>query len=89
MHDNRRALVDEVLPFGSRYYYLFDGLGSEVRLTASSGTLVATDAYDPYGNLTGSTGNVVNPWQYAAGNCDARTGYTKFGLCYYDQQTAR
>src|SRR6266851_4945791 len=77
------TLVDERTPSGA-YYYLFDGLGSIVGLTDSNGTLVSTYAYDPYGNLTSSTGSVANPWRFAAGYFDSSTGLYKYGTRYYN-----
>jgi RHS repeat-associated protein len=59
-------------------------LGSVVGLTDSSGNLVNTYQYDPYGNLTSSTGTVANPWRYAGGYYDANTGLYKFGIRYYN-----
>ncbi len=77
------TLVDERTPSGA-YYYLFDGLGSIVGLTDSNGTLVSTYQYDPYGNLTSSTGSVANPWRFAAGYFDSSTGLYKYGTRYYN-----
>ena len=77
------TLVDERTPAGA-YYYLFDGLGSIVGLTDSNGTLVSTYQYDPYGNLTSSTGSVTNPWRFAGGYFDSSTGLYKFGTRYYN-----
>jgi RHS repeat-associated protein len=77
------TLVDERTPSGT-YYYLFDGLGSIVGLTDSNGTLVSTYQYDPYGNLTSSTGSVANPWRFAGGYFDSSTGLYKFGTRYYN-----
>lgn len=53
-------LVSERTQSGT-YYYLFDGLGSGIGLTDSSGNLVNTYQYDPYGNVASQrgTGNVV------------------------------
>jgi len=82
------TLVDERTPSGT-YYYLFDGLGSIVGLTDSNGTLVATYAYDPFGNLTSSSGTVANPWRFAAGYYDSGTGLYKFGTRYYDSTLGR
>ena len=82
------ALAGERTPSGT-YYYLFDGLGSVVGLTDSSGALVNTYQYDPYGNLTSSTGSVSNPWMYAGGYYDSGTGLYKFGIRYYDPTTGR
>src|SRR5713101_2211749 len=77
------TLVDERTPAGA-YYYLFDGLGSIVGLTDSNGTLVSTYQYDPFGNLTSSTGSVANPWRFAAGYFDSSTGLYKYGTRYYN-----
>ncbi|HZU70540.1 MAG TPA: hypothetical protein VFA09_24925 [Ktedonobacteraceae bacterium] len=44
-----RQLLDEVKPDGSKYYYLFDGLGSVIGMTNSSGTLV--NFYDYEGGI--------------------------------------
>ncbi len=82
------TLVDERTPSGA-YYYLFDGLGSIVGLTDSNGTLVSTYQYDPYGNLTSSTGSVANPWRFAGGYFDSNTGLYKFGTRYYDSAIGR
>ena len=38
--DNTGLLVGERLPGGSRFYYLYDGLGNVVALTGSSGAVV-------------------------------------------------
>jgi len=49
-----------------------------------NGTLVSTYQYDPYGNLTSSTGSVTNPWRFAGGYFDSSTGLYKFGTRYYN-----
>ena len=76
---------------GNVYYYLFDGLGSIVGMTDSSGALVATYGYDAFGNLGGGTvqSGLVNPWGYAGGYTDKTTGLIKYGICYYDARTGR
>lgn len=42
-------LNNERIPNGSRYYYLFDGLGSIVGMTSGSGSKVNSYDYDAYG----------------------------------------
>src|ERR1700733_6278820 len=76
---------------GQVYYYLFDGLGSIVSMTDSSGALVATYGYDPFGTLGGGIvqSGLVNPWGYAGGYTDKTTGLVKFGIRYYDAHTGR
>ena len=68
----------------NRYYYLFDGLGSVVALVDSSGTIVNTYKYDPYGRSVSSTGTVANPWRYAGAYFDSETAMYKMGTRYYD-----
>lgn len=86
--DNQHNLIDERTP-SATYYYLFDGLGSVVDLIDSSGAVVKTYAYDPYGNVNATTGSVTNPWRFAGGYADASAGYTKFGARYYDPMLGR
>jgi RHS repeat-associated protein len=76
---------------GKVYYYLFDGLGSIVGMTDSTGALVATYGYDPFGNVGGGTvqSGVINPWGYAGGYTDTTTGLIKFGIRYYDPTVGR
>lgn len=49
------------------YYFLFDGLGSIIAVTDSAGNIANTYHYDPYGNITATTGNVVDPFRSAGG----------------------
>ena len=44
------------------FYYHQDQLGSTRALTDRAGAVVATYTYDPYGNLTASTGTVTTPF---------------------------
>jgi RHS repeat-associated protein len=83
-------LNNERIPNGSRYYYLFDGLGSIVGMTSDSGSKVNSYDYDAYGvmlNQVEKTG-VNNPFKYAGGYLDA-SGYYQFGVRYYDPSLGR
>ncbi|MHB8468190.1 MAG: RHS repeat-associated core domain-containing protein [Gaiellaceae bacterium] len=75
------------------YYYLHDGLGSTVAVTDSSGTIVATYKYDPYGNNTATTGSLYQPIRYAGGYWDQNTptheALYKYGQRYYDPTLGR
>ncbi len=84
-------LLDEVKPDGSKYYYLFDGLGSVIGMTNSSGTLVNFYDYDPYGQILGQMeqNGLNNPWKYVGGFNEADTGLTKFGTRYDDPNLGR
>jgi RHS repeat-associated protein len=66
------------------YYFLHNNISSIVAVVGSTGTVSDRYAYDPYGNVTASSGTVANPWQFAGGYYDASTGLTKFGNRYYD-----
>ncbi len=67
------------------FYYLFDGLGSVVGLTDSTGALVGNETYqyNPYGQLIvqpQSAALQTNAWRYASGYYDVSTGLYKFGI---------
>lgn len=74
-----------------RRYFLTDNLGSVVAITSDTGDLVASYAYDPYGNTRAATGPdaAANPIRYTGGHLDHATGLYKLGARYYDPTTAR
>ncbi|CCF85155.1 RHS repeat-associated core domain-containing protein [Nitrolancea hollandica] len=91
IRDNQGKLTEQRTPSGN-YYYLFDGLGSVVALTDSSGAVVNTYSYDPYGNTKSSTGTVDNPWRFGGSYGayhDADTGLYKIGMRYYSPELGR
>lgn len=66
----------------NRSYYLFDGLGSVVAVTSSSGSVTNSYTYDPYGVTTETKAtltNVFNPWRYTGQYQDVSTGLYKMG----------
>jgi len=67
------------------YYYGLDGHGSVANLTDSSGAVVNTYRYDPYGNSLGvtETATLPNPWRYAGGYYEAESGLYLMGARYY------
>jgi RHS repeat-associated protein len=74
----------------SHYYYLKDRLGSVVAVINGSGSTVSDRyAYDPYGNVTSSSGSVTNNIGYVGGWQDSVTGLEKFGTRWYDSTTGR
>ncbi len=81
--------LEEILPSGSTYYYAHDSLGSTRALTDSSGAVANTDTYDPYGNITASTGSVANPFLYAGQYLDSESGLYYLRARYYDPATAQ
>jgi len=86
--DNKGSLLGQRTPQG-RYYYLLDGLGSVVAVTGSTGAVVSTYKYDPYGKQTSTTGTIANPWRFAGQYYDATTGLYKMGQRYYNPANAR
>jgi RHS repeat-associated protein len=93
IRDNSGVLLSQrtLTPAGDRYY-VFDGLGSVVALTDSTGNTAATYKYEPFGKLISSTGTVTNPWRWLGGfgvYADGSTGLYKMGTRYYDQTLGR
>jgi RHS repeat-associated protein len=70
-------------------YYHTDGLGSVTSLSNSAGAIANTYTYDSYGNLTASTGSLVNSFRYTGREPDAETGLYYYRARYYDQTTGR
>jgi RHS repeat-associated protein len=70
-------------------YYAQDGLGSITSLTTSAGALGNTYTYNSFGNLTASTGSIVNRFQYTAREFDPETGIYFYRARYYDPTIGR
>ena len=70
-------------------YYHQDQLGSTRLLTDGAGAVRGTSTYDPYGNLTSSTGSYTTPLGYAGQYTDAETGFLYLRARYYDPATAQ
>ncbi len=88
--DNQGTLISERTPSGT-YYYLFDGLGSTIALTDSTGAVQNSYQYDPYGTVMSSSGSVANPYRFggAYGAYTDSTGLLKIGQRYYDPSLGR
>jgi RHS repeat-associated protein len=71
------------------YYYFGDQLGSTRGLVDSSGSVKATFTYDAYGSLTGSSGNITTPFEYAGQYLDSETGFYYLRARYYDPATGQ
>lgn len=83
---------------GLTHYYHADGLGSITSLSTDAGEMMApwppsglpaTYIYDSFGNLTYSTGSVVNPFRYTAREFDQQTGLYFYRARYYDPAVGR
>ncbi|MEZ4926854.1 MAG: RHS repeat-associated core domain-containing protein [Saprospiraceae bacterium] len=74
---------------GQSYYYHTNALGSVVALTDGSQNTVQTYQYDTYGNLSASTGSVVNPYRYTGRAFDVATELYYYRTRYYDAREGR
>jgi RHS repeat-associated protein len=74
---------------GTTSYYQADGLGSITSLSSSAGALANTYTYDSFGNLTASTGSLVNRFQYTGREFDPETGIYYYRARYYDSTAGR
>ncbi len=73
------------------YYYITNLQGDETQLVDASGATVASYEYDPYGNITYSSGSMaeINPLRYRGYYYDSETGLYYLNSRYYDPATGR
>ena len=71
------------------YTYRFNGHGDVIALTDSTGTVVASYYYDPFGVITEETGEVINPFRYVGEFYDVETGMVYLRARYYDPSIGR
>jgi RHS repeat-associated protein len=64
-------------------------LGSIRALTNTTGAVVATKTFDPYGNITGTTGSATSAFGFAGEYTDDETGFIYLRARYYDPTTAQ
>ena len=86
------ASVDQPLAelrSGTTSYYQADGLGSVTTLSSGAGAIENTYSYDSFGNSSGSTGTLTNPFQYTGREFDPETRIYLYRLRYYDPNTGR
>jgi RHS repeat-associated protein len=69
--------------------YGLDGLGSVTALVNSSGSIVNSYRYDPWGKSNGATGSAYNPFGYTAAYRDAASGADQMGMRYYQPESGR
>ena len=74
---------------GGTYYYLHDALGSVMALTDSTGRVVNSYDYDPYGNAVAATESVANPFRWIGAIWDSATQLYKMGDRYYSPSVGR
>ena len=66
------------------YYYQYDGLGSAIAITDSSGNVVQTYEYDAFGKIVQQTGSIENSYTYTGREWDAEAGLYYYRARYYD-----
>ena len=74
---------------GQNYYYQFNAHGDVISLTNSSGQVVNTYAYDPWGNILTANEQVANPYRYAGYRYDKVTGLYYLWHRYYGSEIGR
>jgi len=80
--------IEQVSASGTLYYH-HDQLGSTRALTNSSGAVVASYTYDPYGNLKAQTGTVDTPLRWNGQYQDSESGLYYLRARYYDPATGQ
>jgi RHS repeat-associated protein len=71
------------------YYYHFDGLGSVVALTNSSGSTVELYEYSVYGQVAASDANIPNRFMFTGREFDQETGLYYCRARYYNPEIGR
>lgn len=82
---------------GARYYYHYDGLGSVVALSDSTGAVIEKYRYNVFGSLTIydengsaiSTSSVANPYYFTARRFDTETGNYYYRARMYHPRLGR
>jgi RHS repeat-associated protein len=85
------GLIEKITPGGQSYTYHYDGTGSTIAMTDSSGNIVNEYAYDEFGNIVGNSETVSNPFKYVGqyGVMDEGNGFYYMRARYYDPQNGR
>jgi RHS repeat-associated protein len=83
------SVLEQIDQAGTVTYYHHDQIGSTRLLTSSSGSVVASFTYDPFGKLAGSTGTTTTPFGFAGQYTDAETGFIYMRARYLDPATGQ
>jgi len=71
------------------YYYHFDGLGSVIALTSSSGTTAVLYEYSVYGQVAASDPDHSNRFMFTGREFDKETGLYYYRARYYNPEIGR
>lgn len=74
---------------GLTYFYHKDSLGTVTNLTNSNGAIVQSYQYDSFGNITGMSGSIDQPFTFTGREFDPETGLYYYRARYYDPFTGR
>jgi RHS repeat-associated protein len=81
--------MTEVADNNAVFYYHFDGLGSVIALTNSSGSVVNLYEYSVFGEVSASDPNHPNRFLFTGREFDADTGLYYYRARYYNPYIAR
>jgi RHS repeat-associated protein len=83
------VVLEEIVPTNTIYYYHQDQLGSTRKVTDSTGTVVRSYTFDPWGNVSSTTGTLSTPFQFAGQYTDMESGLNYLRSRYFDPTTAQ
>lgn len=85
------GLISKIIPSNQSYYYHYDGIGSTIAMTDSSGNVVNTYTYDAFGKVLNQQETIPNPFKYVGefGVMDEGSGLFYMRARYYDPEVGR
>ena len=85
------GLISKIEPGGATRYYHYDSRGSTVAITDSTGAMLNSYAYDPFGQVTTATQNTENMFRYLGryGVVDESNGLSYIRARYYSAARGR
>jgi len=85
------GLISKVTPTNQSYYYHYDGIGSTIGMSDSTGSIVNKYAYDSFGKVLSEQEGIPNPFKYVGqfGVMDEENGLLYMRARYYDPEAGR
>jgi RHS repeat-associated protein len=87
--DEPICMIEATVSPAATYYYHFDGLGSVVALTNSSGNTIEVYEYSVFGQVGASDPNHPNRFLFTGREFDKETGLYYYRARYYNPQIGR